>query len=293
MTSAVHARIYASLLLLTIASSASSRIGLEDGVPYDVSALPFTGLQAGKCVFILATGQSGSTVLMDALNQLPHYLIRGEQYAAFWNVYESFMNFRWTTNEPSNQGLFNWTAYKYAPLSTIKGLYNREAPHVELPWFNEFPQERIFVAARSYYAALYGFYGGNFVSGFKDSRFVCGKSFSRGRCSELFGGFMHFLQTICLDVKVLLNTRASSSLASNRKLYAMSRDQSEEDFLRDLNETHSLYDSYLSQNSDHAFRVFYEDLYNPSRNTTLAKRLLEFLGEESSTPIRFTRMPAL
>lgn len=40
-----------------------------------------------RCVFILGTGRSGSTALMDALNQLPHYLIRGEQEGAFWYLY--------------------------------------------------------------------------------------------------------------------------------------------------------------------------------------------------------------
>ncbi len=40
-----------------------------------------------RCVFILGTGRSGSTALMDALNQLPHFLIRGEQEGAFWYLY--------------------------------------------------------------------------------------------------------------------------------------------------------------------------------------------------------------
>ncbi len=43
-----------------------------------------------KCVFILASGRSGSTSLMDAINQIPNYFIRGEQMGGFWYLYLAF-----------------------------------------------------------------------------------------------------------------------------------------------------------------------------------------------------------
>ncbi|GIL90750.1 hypothetical protein Vretifemale_18427, partial [Volvox reticuliferus] len=284
--------LFAALFLITSATEAILQTGQHDGNQHDEKDAAPIKLIADRCVFILSTGHSGSTALMDALNQLPHYLIRGEQWAAFWNIYESYLNFRWTTTEPLSQLKFNWTAYQDASFETIKSLYDHEAPKEKLPWFNEFPQERIIAAIQSYYAILYGYYGQSFVSGFKDSRYVCGRSFSTGRCAEFFNGFLPFLRSLCLEVKVLLNTRSSPSLSTNMKLYSMERSQSEEDFLRDLNETHALYDSYVAGNPDHAFRVFYEDMFDPDKNATLAMQLLEFLGEDPTTPIRFNRMPA-
>ncbi|GLI71555.1 hypothetical protein VaNZ11_016794 [Volvox africanus] len=281
----------ATLVLVTSATEASLQAGQHGRNQRDRNDAYRLNLVADRCVFILATGQSGSTALMDALNQLPHYLIRGEQWAAFWNIYESYLNFKWTTTEPQSQLKFNWTAYQDASLETIKNLYNQEAPREKLPWFNEFPQERIIAAIRSYYAVLYGYYGQSFVSGFKDSRYVCGRSFTTDRCAEFFNGFLPFLRSLCNKVKVLFNTRTSASLSANMKLYDMDRSRSEEDFLKELNETHALYDSYVAGNSDHAFRVFYEDMFDPAKNTTLAMEILEFLDEDPATPIRFNRMP--
>nr|ADI46849.1 MTF0992 [Volvox carteri f. nagariensis] len=216
-------------------------------------------LISGKCVFILASGQSGSTALMDALNQIPHYLIRGEQWAAFWNIYEAFLNFEWTMTEPVCQRVFNWTTYNFAELGLVKELYDMEAPRQKLPWFNEFPQERLLAAIRSYYNVLYGYYGRNLVSGFKDSR-----------CVSSFNGFMAFLRTLCLDVKVLLNTRLPSSFGTSMKIHGMEQSLPEDDFRKDLMETYALFDSYVTRNTDHAFRVFYEDMHDPAVSKSLA-----------------------
>ncbi|KAG2430887.1 hypothetical protein HXX76_009860 [Chlamydomonas incerta] len=40
-----------------------------------------------RCLFILGTGRSGSTQLMDAVNQLQNYLVRGEQGGAFHHLW--------------------------------------------------------------------------------------------------------------------------------------------------------------------------------------------------------------
>ncbi len=55
------------------------------------SPLPFIyRVGARRCVFILATGRSGSTSLMDSLNQIPNYLIRGEHWQALGNLYDAY-----------------------------------------------------------------------------------------------------------------------------------------------------------------------------------------------------------
>ncbi|GFR42806.1 hypothetical protein Agub_g3695 [Astrephomene gubernaculifera] len=203
-------------------------------------------------------------------------------------------NFNWTVTVPLSQKKFNWSEHQEASFHGIKHLYDEGAAVEKLSWFNEFSTERVMAAARSYYAVLYGYYGKNFVSGFKDSRYVCGHSFQSGRCQEVFLGFMTFLRNICLDVKMIFNSRASASFGANSKLYDREPRNTQEAFVRDLNETHALYDAYVRSNPDHALRVFYEDMYDAEKNATLVRQLLQFLGEDNklpANPIRFNRMP--
>ncbi|KXZ53392.1 hypothetical protein GPECTOR_7g1288 [Gonium pectorale] len=228
---------------------------------------------------------------MDALNQLPNYLIRGEQWAAFWNVYESYMNYNWTASVPLSQLKFNWSQHQQDSFQAVKALYHSQATQEELAWFNEFDLERVLRAARSYYMVLYGYYGKGFVSGFKDSRYVCGRSFESGRCAEFFHGFMDFLRKLCLDVKVIFNSRTSASRDDNAKLYDMDPSKQEDDWARDLAETHRLYDAYAAAHGGHVLRVLYEDMFHPQKNATVARQLLEFLREDPNTPITFNRMP--
>ncbi len=69
-------------------SSYSSFAGASSGPAAGSETLSFPSSR--RCVFILGTGRSGSTALMDALNQLPHFLIRGEQEGAFWFLYLTY-----------------------------------------------------------------------------------------------------------------------------------------------------------------------------------------------------------
>ncbi|GFR51935.1 hypothetical protein Agub_g14456 [Astrephomene gubernaculifera] len=278
--------------LLQIAGSEQTVPTTHEGLSTTARVLPKHGFVANKCVFILATGHSGSTALMDALNQLPNYLIRGEQYAAIWNIYESYMNFNWTIADPLSQLKFNWSERPHATFKEVKDLYDKEAVTEKLPWFNEFNLDRIMAAARTYYAILYGYYGKGFVSGFKDSRYVCGESFESWRCAEVFNGFMTFLRKLCLDVKVVFNTRTSDSFESNTRLFHQMARFSVDEFSKNLKETHRLFNDYAKNNPDLAFHVFYEEMYDAQKNATLARNLLQFLKEDPSFPIRFTRMPA-
>lgn len=45
-----------------------------------------------RCVVVLGTGRSGSTSLVDALNQMPHFFVRMEQEGAYWYLY---LAWRW------------------------------------------------------------------------------------------------------------------------------------------------------------------------------------------------------
>lgn len=84
----IHTLVLANLLVAALGASLLKDRGRSPQFQEGDFSLT---LVAKKCVFVLATGHSGSTALMDALNQIPNYLIRGEQHGALWNVYESYM----------------------------------------------------------------------------------------------------------------------------------------------------------------------------------------------------------
>ncbi|GFR50041.1 hypothetical protein Agub_g12088 [Astrephomene gubernaculifera] len=250
--------------------------------------LPF-GSQ--KCVFILATGRSGSTSLMDALNQIPHYLIRGETWRAHGNLFDAYQHLCEARTSPG-QEFFHFANIRERYID-VKLAYGKLAETTKLPFFNEFSEDRILLATRAYYTVLYGHYGKDVVTGFKEIRYVCGELyFNQTRCGEHFQKFVRFLRGMCHDVKFLFNTRLSASLESNVKRFQMFNNATfAADFTHLLNETHTLYDNYAMQHSDHAFRVYMEDMFNIKRNATLARNLLQFLGEDTTIPIRFNRMP--
>ncbi|GFR51980.1 hypothetical protein Agub_g14507 [Astrephomene gubernaculifera] len=247
-----------------------------------------------KCVFVLATGRSGSTALMDALNQIPNYLIRGEHWSAFWNLYSAYLRLKEVKFGPG-QELFEWPKHANDGASEIKQAYERHAPITRLPLFSEIMDDRIMLATRMYYSVLYGHYGEGTVSGFKEIRYVCGTYFGhRATCTENFHAFTRFLRGLCGEVKMIFNTRYTPSLEQNAKLFYMDNTtvgRTANTFQDELVQTHALFDEYTKNNPDHAFRVYLRDMYDPKRNWTLAQNLLQFLGEKQNIPIRFNRMP--
>ncbi|KAG2486806.1 hypothetical protein HYH03_014605 [Edaphochlamys debaryana] len=199
----------------------------------------------------------------------------------------------YTITKPLSQIQFNWSQHHNDSLTEIKSLYGQRAVAEKLPWFTEFTLERVKAAAQAYYTVLYGQYGKGVVSGFKDSLYMCGRSFSLNptECSIQFDSFIRFLRDLCLDVKLIFNSRFESSLSANAKLVARERRQPER-MQAELNATLDLWDAYVLDHPNHAMRIYYDDLYDAQRNVTIAQALLSFLGEDPKTPVSFARMPA-
>ncbi|GIM13675.1 hypothetical protein Vretimale_16740, partial [Volvox reticuliferus] len=210
-----------------------------------------------KCVFILGTGRSGSTSLLDAVNQLPNYLIRGEQGGAFWYLYMSWRllvqsakhAYEFHTHAKQAAVRFGERPSGWLSFNTVKQVYDTYAVRKKLPWFNDMHHSRVTDAARAFYLAAYGYHGPGIVSGFKEIRFVCGRAFPSPGCNyEDFDDFLQFLRSLCTDVKVLLNSRSSAAIADNGKLGKMLvrngviNDTAK--FEADLTVTHSWYDRY-------------------------------------------------
>ncbi|KXZ52490.1 hypothetical protein GPECTOR_9g534 [Gonium pectorale] len=255
-----------------------------------------------RCVVVLGTGRSGSTSLADALNQLPNYLIRGEQEGAYWYLYLAWrmLESAWSHSTDYRESSAELEAEVGPGAASrpsfhfVKGVYDRTAVRRKLPWFNDLHPERLLEAVRGFYNATYGYHGPGVVSGFKDIRFVRGRAFPSADSTYAdFANFLAFLRRMCGDVKFLLNSRASSSQDANKKLMNMLDlpESERKGFVQDLRETHAWYDRYAAQNPDHAFRIHMEAMFDPKINGTMARRLLAFLGEDPDTPISFARMP--
>ncbi|GLC49888.1 hypothetical protein PLESTB_000319700 [Pleodorina starrii] len=280
--------------------------------PLELAVMPDPQLPVSeRCVFILGTGRSGSTALVDALNHLPHYLIRGEQKGAFWFLYQAWRALERVTHVQNEfQSLQRKAEERFGERSasrltydTVKKAYDTYAVQTKLPWFNDLHLVRLTDAARAFYAETYGYHGPGIVSGFKEIRFVCGQAFPSPGCRYSdFVKFLRFLRQLCTDVKLLLNSRSSHSAADNAKLIGMmpwasllspkcgTNDTAS--FEQDLATTHEWYDRYVQEHRSSAFRVVMEDMFDPQRNATLARQLLQFLGEDPAAhSISFTRMP--
>ncbi|GLC45489.1 hypothetical protein PLESTM_001741300 [Pleodorina starrii] len=274
--------------------------------PLELEVMPDPQLPVSeRCVFILGTGRSGSTALVDALNQLPNYLIRGEQEGGFWFLYLAWRALEraaehsreiQSLQRKAEAGSRERSASRLT-YDTVKKVYDTYAVHTKLPWFSDLNLARLTDAARAFYAETYGYHGPGIVSGFKELRFVCGRAFSSPGCRYSdFANFLLFLRQLCTDVKLLLNSRSSHSAADNAKLSSMLFKRGvlndTASFEQDIVTTHEWYDRYVQEHRSIAFRVMMEDMFDPQRNATLARQLLQFLGEDPAAhSISFTRMP--
>ncbi|KAG2451752.1 hypothetical protein HYH02_003531 [Chlamydomonas schloesseri] len=264
--------------------------------------------QPERCVVVLGTGRSGSTSLVDALNQMPHFFVRMEQEGAYWYLYlawrlleKAYTHSRdFVASVRSVEATAGKTAAAHLSYRAAKGIYEQFATRKKQPWFNDLHPVRMREAIRAFYAITYGYHGPGVVSGFKEVRFVRGRAFSSESSTyDDFEDFINFLRLLCTDMKVLLNSRASASLEDNYKLESMLarngvlKTTSNETFLRDLQLTHEWYDRYAEAHPDHALRVIMEDMFDPEVNGTLVRRLISFMGEppDAYPHVVFNRMP--
>ncbi|EFJ44320.1 hypothetical protein VOLCADRAFT_95486 [Volvox carteri f. nagariensis] len=189
------------------------------------------------------------------------------------------------------QSYIDWNEHREASFHTVKSLYEAQACKRRLPFFHEFQIDRVILATRVFYKVLFGHFGDDVVSGYKEIRYICGVSFASQHCPEQFYAFLSFARQTCLNTKVLLLTRKLHSADANPEMFESLTGGQKVRAIRDLERTHELYNEYAQNYPEHAYRICMEDMFNQKTNTTLARNLLTFLREDPSRPIRFTRMP--
>ncbi|KAG2423026.1 hypothetical protein HYH02_015375 [Chlamydomonas schloesseri] len=122
---------------------------------------------SARCVVVLGTGRSGSTSLVDTLNQMPHFFVRMEQEGAYWYLYLAWrlLEVAYTHSQDFAasvrrlEATAGKTAAAHLSYRAAKGIYEQFATRKKLPWFNDLHRVRMREAVRTFYAITYGYHG--------------------------------------------------------------------------------------------------------------------------------------
>lgn len=182
-------------------------------------------------VFVITYGRSGSTVLMNLLNAIDGYCIRGENNNALFSLYQG------------------WAAV--AQSSNLRFLRNRGTPTTpEQPWYGgETTRPRALRdgVVRTFCDAVLAPPPGTRVSGFKEIR--------HPRDPDLFRGYMDFLLQAFPQAKIVFNTRHHADVVKS----GMFADKSPEAVTRRLRLSDDLFAAYAAANNDRCLVLHYDD----------------------------------
>lgn len=263
------------------------------------------------CVFVVSTGRAGSTNAQDFLNQLPGVLIHGENNATMQYVQqlaERIAQSREHAQACPRQGrgaAMTRSAMQAAPsnypvaaagaaahLSPLKQYYESLAADKKPSWFNAWPAGTEICIARSIFRQLYGSSSSSSVSGssssgmsnaataplqvvgFKEIRYKAWDGTGLQDYSSL-ERHLAFLAHMCTAPKFIFNMRRNTTATARSAWY---KDMPLEEALEILGEGGSWLERYASAHPESAFMLWYEDMFDPAKNGTVARQLAEFVG---------------
>lgn len=243
------------------------------------------------CLFVVATGRSGSTAVLDALNQLDNVFIRGENFGMFQQLHDASA----IAAQLSDQRLSTGSA-----ASKEKAMYYRHVvvEQKKPAWYNVFPVNVPACAFKMLFKQLYG-YGdfADYIVGFKEIRYLpffhtqlqfdnrrrSGRSYP-GNAHTLamstyaqFAHHMDFLSNLCSRPMLVFNLRRNSTGTSRSNFYTGIAEPVGE-IIAALDAFGGWVVEYSSVNPDTTFTVYFEDMFDVSKNQTLAASLVSFVG---------------
>eukprot|EP01025_Chloroclados_australasicus_P025300 TRINITY_DN2528_c0_g1_i3.p1 TRINITY_DN2528_c0_g1~~TRINITY_DN2528_c0_g1_i3.p1 ORF type:complete len:325 (-),score=30.45 TRINITY_DN2528_c0_g1_i3:737-1711(-) len=246
-----------------------------------------------KCAFIVASGRSGSTALMNALNQVDSIFLRGENKGLNLQL-ESLYNHLYMISNHRIQNLDE------------KSLYHMFSQFRKPSDFNAFPINTADCMVKYIFKLLYG--QGRYAPytvGFKEIRFreidppvkyytlQFHKDWGTGGQGETFlqqtrtyKGFrlrVEFLKRLCDNPKIILNYRDNITAASQSGFWMAWFAGDSEDVIMKMN---SWMEEYHAEFPD-SFVVHYKDMFDKKVNETLAYDLQKFLGVKYPQEITF------
>eukprot|EP01025_Chloroclados_australasicus_P020400 TRINITY_DN2150_c0_g1_i1.p3 TRINITY_DN2150_c0_g1~~TRINITY_DN2150_c0_g1_i1.p3 ORF type:complete len:293 (-),score=16.11 TRINITY_DN2150_c0_g1_i1:2333-3211(-) len=246
-----------------------------------------------RCIFIISTGRAGSTAVIGALNQIDNVFIRGENLNLFLKM-ESIYN------------LVDMLSYHTSQDFDTETLYQKLSKTRKTPWFNAFPPNTAQCAIQQFFKSLYG--RGQFdkyVVGFKEIRYNSqqyviqygneNKKFKPDTVPmkptevyidsfEKFGVRMQFLRNLCHHTKLIFNFREDLLAMTRSGFYGKKGQYNVSEMLAETREWMIKYQRDFPHES---FIVKYEDMFDDTKNKTLAKELLQFLELKYDEDISF------
>ena len=249
-------------------------------------------LKQKECLFIVSPGLSGSTALLDAVNQFPRIFLRGENGAMMghvWNLFTTYERFAAHYLDDSIES------------EMIK--YERYVHDGKKPaWYNEFNYDKMKCLPYDIFRSIYGYSEfQDYMVGFKETRFWEvdrllkpreSGDWAEYRCDQLdpnkyddFVRNLMFHDSLCENTKFLFNHRRTYNYSTGTGFYVGPRRG--ELLKRRLQWA----EQFASEHSNTSMVVYYEDMFDPKINSTVMSRLAGFLGRSMPADITFARLP--
>ena len=247
-----------------------------------------------RCLFIVSPGRSGSTALLDAMNQMDKVFIRGENAGMFKFLFNlHYVALRFSSQPREIDAAEELRRYH-------KHVLTRHKP----AWYNEFNPAASLCATRSYFRRLFG-YGDfdDYIVGFKEIRFwgdvnqlippgnsiggVWHKLVSMRLSADKFEDFelyMDFHRHLCEKSQIVFNHRKHYNFTKGHGFY-MGKERGKK-----LQRNIEFAERYSALHPNDTMTVYFEDMFNKNSNQTLLENLGKFMRKKTKG-ITFARLP--
>jgi hypothetical protein len=227
----------------------------------------FSKLKNSDCVFIIAQGRSGSTLLLKLLNSINSYNICGENHGAISQLsafYDSILR---------TDKLIPKAGGKNLEYSELFDRPPRKDSYSGFEWYNVYQLNFIEDKLRELVFGMFNHSCENRVWGFKEIRFGLGTIYNNFNINyDKFSSELNFLKQLFPQAKFVFLTRNTDDLVKSA-WWADNPEQSR----KTLEKQKYLFQEYENNNSDFCYRVYYHDLIN---KTHRLEKMYDFLGEE-------------
>lgn len=239
-------------------NSTLQKLKLEDNIPK---------LKNSECVFIVAQGRSGSTLLLKLLNSIDGYNICGENHGALSQLnafYDSILRTEKLVPKVENKNL----AY-----SDLIELPSRQDNYSGFEWYNVYQLNFIEDKLRELIVGMFNPSQQYRVWGFKEIRFGLGTIYNHFDINyEKFASELNFIKQLFPHAKFVFLTRKTENLIKSA-WWANNPEQSK----KTLDKQKNLFHEYINNNSNFCYHVCYHDLVN---NTHNLHGMYKFVGEK-------------
>ena len=227
-------------------------------------------LKNSNCVFVVAQGRSGSTLLLRLLNEIEGYNICGENYGAISKLCAFYQSIIDTMVEASkripkddNSGFKKKD--KFLTYEELLSLPNPNNSYSGFEWYNVYNIESVKEKLRELIFEIFNSQGKYSVWGFKEIRFGNATSY------DVFRKELDFLKELFPHAKFIFNTRNLEKMLQSA-WWAENKEKSRQI----LEKQSQFFEKYSANNPEFTYQLTYEDLINNSKNLN---DMYQFLGE--------------